>query len=78
MAHMIKNSYYKAYALNDMGNSYSGSKLDSALHFLKTAGKIWDTLRLSQKGYNLMYTAEAYFASGPEYYNDAEKYFMDT
>jgi len=70
------DTFLQAFAFNDMGNSYKGTDLDSSIYFLNEAFKIWDTLHFAQKGFNLLLTAEAYYSFGPDYYKDAEEYYL--
>jgi predicted GH43/DUF377 family glycosyl hydrolase/anti-sigma regulatory factor (Ser/Thr protein kinase) len=65
-----------------LGRSYSGKVLDSALHFFNEAGLLWDELSGGEIGVRFrrethyLLIAEAYYAAGPDYYKEAEEYFM--
>ena len=74
MAIAIKDSWVQGWCYEAIGLCYSGRNLDTAVYYFREANKIWNDLW--PVGYNLLITAEAYFSAGPEYYDDAEKYFF--
>jgi len=56
-----------------IGLCYSGRELDSALYYFNKASLIWDTLHQGYLNYNYLIKAEAYMASGSEYFDLAEQ-----
>lgn len=77
LAKEIKDKWKQVDTYEALGLCYAGRILDSALYYFNEANNIWNTLNASgYQGYNFMITAEAYFSAGPEYYNEAEEYFL--
>lgn len=68
-----QDKWKQAWCFESIGLCYSGHNLDSALFYYNKANKIWN--HAWPEKLNLLYTAEAYFSAGPEYYIEAEKYF---
>ncbi len=73
LAKTTQNKWIQATPYEAIGLCYSGRNLDSALNYFNEAKKLWNNSW--QQSYNFLITAEAYFSAGPEYYDDAEKYF---
>jgi tetratricopeptide (TPR) repeat protein/predicted GH43/DUF377 family glycosyl hydrolase len=69
----IQDDWIRGWCYESIGLCYSGHNLDSALFYFSKANKIWN--HAYPEKVTLLYTAEAYLSAGPEYYQEAEKYF---
>ncbi len=77
IANTSRSKWDQVYTLEALGLCYSGRNLDSALYYFNEANMIWITLNgWGYQVYNFIITAEAYISAGPEYYDEAEKYYL--
>jgi len=74
LAKATDDNWIIAGSFEDIGICYSGHNLDSALFNFNEANIRWN--HRWPEGHNLLITAEAYVAAGPEFYDEAETYFF--
>jgi len=71
-----ENSRAKGNTYEALGVSYLSYSLDSSLLYFAKARTIWDTLDWLHLGITYLKIAEAFYASGPEHYVEAEENYL--
>jgi len=73
LATKTRQANTKALALEGLGRSFQGRILDSSIYYIMEARKIWKLRDLTKVTSNNLLMAETYFASGSDYYPEAEE-----